>query len=126
MDRRTLKKAGTCCPFLLLHLASQSCLWECGPACMAVSASPYLYRYIPSVGDNVIGMVIERHSDNLILDIGGPFPAVLNSLAFEGATRRNRPKLNEGDLVYARVTLAHKDVDTELSCTEVSGKVRSA
>ena len=77
------------------------------------------------MGDNVIGMVIERHSDNLILDIGGPFPAVLSSLAFEGATRRNRPKLGEGDLVYARVTLAHKDVDTELSCTEISGKVRS-
>ena len=57
------------------------------------------------------------------MDIGGPFHAVLNSLAFEGATRRNRPKLDEGDLVYARVTLAHKDVDTELSCTEVSGKV---
>ena len=84
-----------------------------------------LCRYIPCVGDNVIGIVIERHGENLALDIGGPFPAVLNSLAFEGATRRNRPKLGEGDLVYARVTLAHKDVDTELSCTEVSGKVRS-
>ena len=70
-------------------------------------------------------MVVERHSDNLILDIGGPFQAVLNSLAFEGATRRNRPKLSEGDLVYARVTLAHKDVDTELSCIEASGKVGS-
>ena len=78
---------------------------------------------MPCVGDNVIGMVIERHSDNLVVDIGGPFHAVLNSLAFEGATRRNRPKLIEGDLVYARVTLAHRDVDTELSCTEVSGKV---
>jgi len=85
---------------------------------------PGFCRYIPCVGDNVIGMVVERHSDNLIVDIGGPFHAVLNSLAFEGATRRNRPKLAEGDLVYARVTLAHKDVDTELSCTEVSGKVR--
>lgn len=80
-------------------------------------------RYTPCVGDNVVGMVIERHSDTLIVDIGGPFPAVLNSLAFEGATRRNRPKVAEGDLVYARVTLAHKDLDTELCCTEVSGKV---
>ncbi len=88
-----------------------------------LTGSRCLRRYIPCVGDNVIGMVIERHGENLILDIGGPFAAVLNSLAFEGATRRNRPKLGEGDLVYARVTLAHKDVDTELSCTEVSGKV---
>ena len=113
-------------PWLTHHPTPQSHLWQVC-SCVHVFTGPVLClcRYIPCVGDNVIGVVIERHSDNLILDIGGPFPAVLNSLAFEGATRRNRPKLGEGDLVYARVTLAHKDVDTELSCTEVSGKVRS-
>ena len=75
------------------------------------------------MGDNVIGIVIERRADDFVVDIGGPFAAVLNTLAFEGATRRNRPKLVEGDLVYARVTFAHKDTDTELTCLEVSGKV---
>ena len=82
-------------------------------------------RYIPAVGDSVVGRVLERHSENFAVDIGGPFPAVLNVLAFEGATRRNRPKLVEGDLVYARVVLAHRDVDTELSCVDVSGKVNA-
>ena len=57
----------------------------------------------------MIGTVIERRSDDFVVDIGGPFAAVLNTLAFEGATRRNRPKLVEGDLVYARVVFAHKD-----------------
>ena len=71
----------------------------------------------------MIGIVIERRSQDLIVDIGGPSAAVLNTLAFEGATRRNRPKLVEGDLVYARVVFAHKDTDTELTCLEVSGKV---
>lgn len=80
-------------------------------------------RYIPSTGDDVVGVVLERHAENFVVDIGAPFPAVLNSLAFEGATRRNRPKLAEGDLVYARVVLAHQDIDTEVSCTDSGGKV---
>ncbi|BDA49650.1 Exosome complex component rrp40 [Coccomyxa sp. Obi] len=79
-------------------------------------------RYIPSTGDDVVGIVLERHAENFVVDIGAPFPAVLNFLAFEGATRRNRPKLSEGDLVYARVVLAHRDTDTEVSCTDSGGK----
>ncbi|KAK9904762.1 hypothetical protein WJX75_002069 [Coccomyxa subellipsoidea] len=79
-------------------------------------------RYIPSTGDDVVGVVVERHAENFVVDIGAPFPAVLNVLAFEGATRRNRPKLAEGDLVYARVVLAHRDIDTELACVDAGGK----
>lgn len=79
-------------------------------------------RYIPSTGDDVVGVVLERHAENFVVDIGAPFPAVLKFLAFEGATRRNRPKLAEGDLVYARVVLAHRDIDTEVSCTDSGGK----
>jgi exosome complex component RRP40 len=71
----------------------------------------------------VVGVVVERHAENFVVDIGAPFPAVLNVLAFEGATRRNRPKLAEGDLVYARVVLAHRDIDTELACVDAGGKV---
>jgi len=37
-------------------------------------------------------------------------------LAFEGATKRNKPALKVGSLVYARVSLAHKDMDPELEC----------
>lgn len=33
---------------------------------------------------------------NFLVDIGAPFPAQLPMLAFEGATRRNRPNLNAG------------------------------
>lgn len=66
---------------------------------------------------------MDRHAENFAVDIGAPFPAVLNFLAFEGATRRNRPKLAEGDLVYARVVMAHRDIDAELSCVDAGGKV---
>lgn len=59
---------------------------------------------------------------NLIVDIAGPSNALLPQLSFEGATRRNRPNLQIGDLVYARVVQATKDMDPVLSCVDASGK----
>ena len=49
--------------------------------------------YIPSVGDPVVGTITDRHPDTYTVDIGAPFRALLPALAFEGATRRNRPNL---------------------------------
>jgi exosome complex component RRP40 len=37
--------------------------------------------------------------------------------------RRNRPNLAAGDLVYARVAVASRDMEPELACTDASGKV---
>lgn len=50
------------------------------------------------------------------MDIGGAHQASLDALAFEGATKRNKPNLKVGSLVYARVSLAHKDMEPELEC----------
>ena len=38
------------------------------------------------------------------VDIGTAEPASLSYLAFEGATKRNRPNVTVGDLVYAKVS----------------------
>ena len=40
-----------------------------------------------------------------------------------GATRRNRPNLQTGDLVYCRVLTASRDLEPTLSCVDASGKV---
>lgn len=50
------------------------------------------------------------------VDIGSAHQAQLDGLAFESATKRNRPILKVGSLVYARVSLAHKDMEPELEC----------
>ncbi len=47
-------------------------------------------QYIPSVGDLVVGIISAKSSENYKVDIGGPHPATLSVLAFEGATKRNR------------------------------------
>jgi len=79
-------------------------------------------RYIPLVEDLVVGVVIEKHVENYRIDIGGTQYARLPSLSFEGASKRNRPNIPVGGLVYARVVVSNKDMDTELSCTSVHFK----
>ncbi|PSC74316.1 exosome complex component rrp40 [Micractinium conductrix] len=83
---------------------------------------PRQKRYIPSAEDAVVGRIIDKHSENYGVDIGAPFRALLPVLAFEGATKRNRPNLQVGDLVYARVESAHRDLEPVLSCTDAAGK----
>ncbi|DBB18525.1 hypothetical protein WJX82_004744 [Trebouxia sp. C0006] len=79
-------------------------------------------RYIPAVEESVIGIITQKYGESFDVDIGGPFTATLPVLAFEGATRRNRPNVQVGDLVYARVTAAERDLDPVLACTDAQGK----
>lgn len=57
-----------------------------------------------------------------MVDIGGPFIALLPQLSFEGATRRNRPNLKTGDVVCARVMAAPRDMEPQLSCVDQLGR----
>lgn len=73
-------------------------------------------RYIPRTGDQVVGLIEERGGDYYRVNIFSGSLALLSRLGFEGATKRNKPELKIGDLIYCRVSLAHKDLDTELTC----------
>ena len=48
------------------------------------------------------------------VDIGTSEPASLSYLAFEGATKKNKPNIVNGDVVYAKVITASKDMESEL------------
>lgn len=52
-----------------------------------------LSQYIPGAQDPVVGVVIARSGENYRVDIGAAHPATLDALAFEGASKRNRPNL---------------------------------
>ncbi|KAF8073732.1 hypothetical protein FPV67DRAFT_1410664 [Lyophyllum atratum] len=73
-------------------------------------------RYIPAPQESVIGVIIQKVGEGFRVDIGSAHYASLDALAFEGATKRNKPNLKVGCLVYARVSLAHKDMEPELEC----------
>jgi exosome complex component RRP40 len=74
-------------------------------------------RYVPSVGDLVIGTVLKSAGEYYVVSLAPYTPSVvLPHLAFEGATKKTRPKLDTGDLVYARVSSASKQTEAELEC----------
>jgi len=74
-------------------------------------------RYIPAAQESVLGVIVGKSgAETFRVDIGGPHNANLDALAFEGATKRNRPNLKIGSLLYARVSLSHKDMEPEIEC----------
>ncbi|KAI3765823.1 hypothetical protein L2E82_15868 [Cichorium intybus] len=79
-------------------------------------------RYVPSAGDNVLGVVVDTKPENFLVDIKGPALAFLPVLAFEGGTRRNIPKFEVGTLLYVRVVNANTGMNPELSCMDANGK----
>ena len=62
-------------------------------------------RYIPVVDDVVIGVIVSRHAENYKVDVGTSSNVQLDALAFDGASKRNKPNLQVGDILYARVIL---------------------
>lgn len=72
--------------------------------------------YSPVTGDQVVGAIEDKTGDFYRVNIGSGMPCILSRVCFEGATKRNKPELKIGDSVYCRVSLAHKDLETELTC----------
>ncbi|PNS15975.1 hypothetical protein CAC42_4376 [Sphaceloma murrayae] len=74
-------------------------------------------RYLPSVGDLVVATVHHSAAEvfHCMVTPHTPF-ALLGQLSFEGATKKTRPNLSAGALVYARVSKVEKWGDVELEC----------
>ena len=53
----------------------------------------YQKRYVAVQDDQVIGVITEKGGETYKVDIGTSNPAILSTLAFDGATKRNRPNL---------------------------------
>ncbi|RKP01496.1 hypothetical protein CXG81DRAFT_517, partial [Caulochytrium protostelioides] len=76
--------------------------------------------YVPATKDLVVGTVVSRHAEHYRVQIGAAHLATLGILEFEGATKRNRPQLEQGALVYAQVLRAHKNMEPELTCVHMA------
>ena len=60
--------------------------------------------YMPERNHFVVGVIKNKIGDNFIVDINAPMEGILGGLEFDGATKRNKPSLNIGDLVFTRVS----------------------
>ncbi|KAI9703222.1 MAG: exosome non-catalytic core subunit rrp40 [Candelina mexicana] len=81
-------------------------------------------RYIPLANDLVIATMHHSSVDVYHCSITPHTSfAQLPQLAFEGATKKSRPILSPGALIYARISLANKHMDPELEClSSTTGK----
>jgi RNA-binding protein Rrp4 and related proteins (contain S1 domain and KH domain) len=79
-------------------------------------------RYVPVKGETVIGIVVNKSGDIFKVDIGSSEQASLSYLAFEGATKKNRPDIKIGDVVFAKLLEASRDMEPELVCVDSYGK----
>ncbi|XP_053957782.1 exosome complex component RRP40 [Anastrepha ludens] len=82
----------------------------------------YQQRYVPARGEAVIGVVTAKAGDIFRIDIGAHEQASLSYLAFESATKKNRPDVNPGDVLYGRLIVASRDLEPELVCVNSAGK----
>lgn len=81
-------------------------------------------RYLPAMEDRVVVIVEDRIGSDGVggdlyrVNMGGPHPGLLSNLSFEGATKRNKPSLQPGMLLYARVLNLYRNgiMDPVLSC----------
>lgn len=79
-------------------------------------------RYVAVKNDTVIGIVTGRGAESYKVDIGTSQQASLNNLHFEGATKRHKPNLKINDIVFAKLTVANKDMEPEVTCLDESIK----
>lgn len=78
-------------------------------------------RYTPAVGDYVVGLVSQTYGNYFVVSVANfSSTCVLPFMAFPNASKKNKPKLKTGDLVYARVSKAHPNLPAELECMDSS------
>ena len=78
-------------------------------------------KYIPQTNDLVIATVHHSSTDIYHCSITPHTAyALLPQLAFEGATKKTRPQLNHGNLIYARIVQASKHAEPEIVCCNPS------
>lgn len=76
-------------------------------------------RYVPSTNDYVIGTVTGSFGDAFRVSLSDfTFPVSLSAMAFPNASKKNRPNLKVGSLVYARVSSAIPEIDVEIECLD--------
>lgn len=71
------------------------------------------------MNDSIIGIVLRSTADSFFLSIpnsSNQQSVVLPHLAFENATKKTKPNFVAGTVVYCRVSLANKFMDTEVEC----------
>lgn len=64
----------------------------------------------------MVAQITNRGAESYTLSLFSAHSATLPALSFEGATKRHKPNLRIGALVYARIVSADRFTEPELTC----------
>lgn len=81
-----------------------------------ISIKPTSNFYSPENEDVIIGTITSKSSEFYRVDIGTYANAYLNTTDFEGATKKNKPNLKIGDVVFSKVEKTNKFDCPTLTC----------
>jgi exosome complex component RRP40 len=74
-----------------------------------------------STGDLVLGIVVRRQLESLLVDIGYNELASLSLYDFEGSTKRTKPNVDRGDVIYGRLKI-DGECQPQITCVNDDGK----
>jgi exosome complex component RRP40 len=74
-----------------------------------------------STGDLVLGIVVRRQLETLLVDIGYNELASLSLYDFEGSTKRTKPNVDRGDVIYGRLQI-DGECQPQITCINDDGK----
>ncbi|CAI5757674.1 unnamed protein product [Candida verbasci] len=76
-------------------------------------------RYIPHKNDLVIGIVVGSIGEFYKVQLQDfSTPVLLNFMSFANATKKNRPNLKNGQVVYGKVTVDSIEIENEIECID--------
>ena len=74
-----------------------------------------------SSGDHVLGIVVRRQLESLLVDIGYNELASLSLYDFEGSTKRTKPNVDRGDVIYGQLKI-DGECQPQITCINEDGK----
>lgn len=78
--------------------------------------------YIPNINDFVLGTIISKNFEYYKINIGTYSCALLGTTDFNGATKKTKPNLKIGDIVFAKVINTNKYNSPILTCSSKDSK----
>ncbi|CAF1252539.1 unnamed protein product [Rotaria magnacalcarata] len=74
-----------------------------------------------STDDLILGIVVRRQLESLLVDIGYNELASLSLYDFEGSTKRTKPNVDRGDVIYGRLKI-DGECQPQITCVNEDGK----
>jgi exosome complex component RRP40 len=112
-----------------LHYDKDTCAFTshaCGHIREPSSLTYYVDGHRPgasslSNGDLVLGIVVRRQLETLLVDIGYNELASLSLYDFEGSTKRTKPNVDRGDVIYGQLKM-DGECQPQITCINEDGK----